>query len=82
MELPAIVGIVAGASVLNNLISSAGKGDVDTCVNAYYADKYNGDRVGTPSKTFLACMQTRFPETFKETKAKYQPAAARTEGPQ
>ena len=77
MELAAIVGIVAGTSVLNNIVSIAtSTSKVDTCVDAYYADKFNGERAGHPSKTFLKCMQTNYPETFKEAKKRYDSPAS------
>ena len=69
-----IVGIVATASVIRHLITSAGNGNFEPCVDAFYADKFNGDRHGSPSKTFLKCMKANNPELFKEVKARYRPA--------
>ena len=82
MELAAVVGIVAGTSVINNLINTAASTNkVEACVDAYYADKFNGERAGHPSKTFLKCMQTNYPETFKEAKKRYDsPPATGAEG--
>lgn len=76
METTAIVGILAGASVIHSLLNSVSKDGVKPCVSAYYADKFNGDRHGSPSKTFLKCMKTNYPETFKEMRTRYKPAAA------
>lgn len=79
MELAAVVGILAGASVINNLISTvSSKNKVEACVDAYYADKFNGERAGHPSKTFLKCMQTNYPETFKEAKKRYDSPSSTT----
>ena len=73
MEAATIVGFVAAASVINNLITTAGKGGVEACVNAYYADKYNGDKYGNPEKTFVNCMAATYPDTFKAVRARYNP---------
>ena len=80
MELATIVVAVASANVLNNLINTAASTNkIDACVDAYYADKFNGDKFGSPTKTFLKCMQTNYPETFKEAKKRYDsPPASST----
>ena len=74
MEPVAIVGIITAGVTLNTLMNKATKqNNIETCVNAYYADKYNTDNYGSPSKSFLKCMYSLYPETFKEVRAKYKP---------
>ena len=81
MELAAVVGIVAGTSVINNLISTiSSTSKVEACVDAYYSDKFNGERAGHPSKTFLKCMAMNYPETFKKAAKRYDSSATGTTG--
>ena len=63
----------AAATGLGLLFSknSAGK-DVETCVHAYYADKYNGIQQGDPNKTFVRCMASKFSTTFMMVSNEYK----------
>lgn len=60
------IGIVA------QLISK-GESKVETCIHAYLADKYNNARDGSPSKTFLTCMQHNYKSEFETLSKKYNP---------
>ena len=60
-----------GAGALMAKVFPVRESKVETCIQAYYADKYNGVRHGSPSKTFLACMQQNYTREFDELKAKY-----------
>ena len=74
MEPVAIVGIITAGVTLNTLMNKATKqNNIETCVNAYYADKYNTVKFGHPGRTLFKCMKAHYPETFKEVKAKYKP---------
>lgn len=72
MEPISIVGILTAGAVIHSVIKAAtATNDIEACVNAYYADKYNGINQGSPSKTFLKCMATQYPETFLEAQKRY-----------
>lgn len=71
MEAATIVGILTTGTILHTMIKYVSKQDIDTCVSAYYADKFNGERAGVPSKTFLKCMKAQYPDTFKEIYTRY-----------
>ena len=72
----------AAATGLGLLFSknSAGK-DVETCVHAYYADKYNGIQQGDPNKTFVRCMASKFSPTFTLARNQYkEPSTQQSSG--
>jgi hypothetical protein len=72
MEPISIVGILTAGAVIHSVIKTASAtNDIEACVNAYYADKYNGINQGSPSKTFLKCMATQYPETFRDAQQRY-----------
>ncbi len=55
---------------------------VKNCINAYYADKFNGLRSGDPRETFLACMAVHYPKEFAAAKKKYTAPPATANLPQ
>lgn len=85
--MPDAITILAGSAavaIATTAISDLFPRDaaVKNCINAYYADKFNGIRSGDPRETFLACMAAHFPKEFQETKKKYTAPPATANPPQ
>ena len=85
-------GLVIGSGVTVGGLLAAGTGSLinstiseqrdtkalETCIHAYYADKLNGIREGSPTKTFLKCVEVQHKDIFLRIGAQYrkdQPAA-------
>ncbi len=45
---------------------------LESCIHAFYADKLNGVREGSPSKTFLKCMEAQHKHAFKAIGEQYK----------
>lgn len=65
------LGSIVGMVTMYSFSSSKPSRELESCVNAYYADKYNGNKYGDPRDTFMKCMHTQNKELFEETKKKY-----------
>ncbi len=71
------LGVVLGSLATKFFMSpKASEMATEGCVHAYYADKYNAVPRGSPSSTFITCMEAQNREMFKKIKAQYAPAEA------
>ncbi len=79
-------GLVIGSGVTVGGLLAAGAGSLvyssvkvqndnkalESCIHAFYADKLNGIREGSPTKTFLTCMEAQNKEVFKAIEEQYK----------
>lgn len=74
LDFPTVIlgGIVSVAAVCIASVNDP-HSKVQTCVEAYYSDKYNSHPTGKPTATFLTCMEKNFPRTFQASEGRYNP---------
>lgn len=73
---PDFVGMGIGVAIIAAAVRQvmpSNMSKVESCIGSYFADKYNGMRVGDPDRTFVACMKANFPVEFNTISEKYKP---------
>lgn len=69
------IGVAIIAAAVKHVMPSK-MSKVESCMDSYFADKYNGVSHGSPDKTFVACMKANFSDEFKAISEKYWPKEA------
>jgi hypothetical protein len=74
IAISAVIGIITG--LILPIPKCEFEKKTESCIHTMYADKYNGDKFGSPKDTFLKCMEVQHPILFKSIEDLYKPVAS------